>query len=168
MIDTIEPFMKSLLDGTIKVEKASESGEVVILTPDELMEEMKDGCNPFWIYKEDLEYKDYFFNEIDNITETWTRYADEPNKQVYTKAEPGSSIYSVFFKFKVPTNMLYPLTLIDDVKKYTEWVPRVLKSELQYEHSETRRVIAIENAFPWPLANRELVICGSAVLCKER
>ena len=64
--------------------------------------------------------------------------------------------------------MLYPLVLIDDVKKCTEWVPRVYKSGVLHEHSDTRRVIHIETQFPWPLANRELVICGSAVLCKER
>lgn len=159
--------MKSLLDGTTQVEKTQDSGEIQKLSVEELMEEMKEGCNAFWVYKEDLEYKDYFFQEIDSIQKTWTRYSDDGEKMVYTKAEPGDSIFSVFFKFKCPTNMLYPLTLIDDVKKYTEWVPRVYKAGTLHEHSDTRRVIHIETQFPWPLANRELVICGSAVLCKE-
>lgn len=34
--------------------------------------------------------------------------------------------------------------------------------------SDYRKVIHLARDFPWPLANRELVVCASAMLIKER
>lgn len=66
-------------------------------------------CDAFWLYKEDLELKDFFFEELSKVKETWTRYADEGDKWVYTRETPGTSIRAVFYKFKVPTNMMKPI-----------------------------------------------------------
>ena len=49
---------------------------------------MDTGCNPFWIYKEDIEMKDSFFADLDRIETDWTCYSNEANREVYTKPEP--------------------------------------------------------------------------------
>ena len=68
-------------------------------------------------------------------------YADEPEKVVYTKQEPGSSIMSVYYKFKVPHSMLEPLTLMSEPDLFKEWMPSIIKSNLLASLSDWRKIV---------------------------
>lgn len=41
---------------------------------------MKDSCNEFWMYKEDIEMKEWFFEEASKLKSEWNCYADEPDR----------------------------------------------------------------------------------------
>ena len=59
----------------------------------------------------------------------WVTYAEEEDKQVYTKQFEGSSVFSVFYRFKVPANMFYPLSMMNEIDLMKEWIPGVILSE---------------------------------------
>ena len=37
------------------------------------------------MYLEDIDMKNTFFTELENLKTNWTLYADEPERKVYTK-----------------------------------------------------------------------------------
>lgn len=120
------------------------------------------------MYREDIELKNIFFSELSHLKDTWSCYADLPDRQVYTKTEQGLNHMSVFYRFKVPTNMFFPLALLSEVDLFKEWIPSVLKSEILENKSDFRKIVHVQRQFPFPLSNRELIICASAMLVKER
>jgi len=111
-VHLIEPLLLSILKSEVTVVKTFENDEAPerVLTLEEILQEMKT-CKPFWIYKEDIELKNDFFTAFDNL-DSWQCYANEPERQVYTKHEPGKPLVSLFFRFKAPINMFYPIALI--------------------------------------------------------
>lgn len=135
---------------------------------EELMEALKEGCKAFWVYKEDFELKDFFFEEISTLKNTWTCYADEPDRQVYTKPEKGLGLLTVFYRFKVPTSMYYPISLMNEIDLMKEWIPGIVMSRAVKKCSDYRLVFQGERSFPWPMANRELFIHASAMFIKEK
>jgi hypothetical protein len=87
--------------------------------------------------------KRYFFDQIENLKKTWTCFADEPDRQVYTKQEEGSGVMSVFFRFKVPVNMIKPLGLLSEVDLFKEWMPGMLRSDIEKDLSPFRKVLYV-------------------------
>ena len=69
---------------------------------------------------------------------------------------------SVFMKFKVPTNMMAPLSLLSEVDLFSHWVPGILKSEIKNDLSEFRKVLYVQREFPYPFAPRQLLLGASA------
>jgi len=60
-IGAIEPLIRSIMDGGIKIVKRQESGENKPMTYIDIISEMNKDCKPFFIYKEDIMMKDKFF-----------------------------------------------------------------------------------------------------------
>lgn len=137
------------------------------MTVEELLVAMSD-FHIFNMYKEDLELKNVFFSELEHLKDSWDCYADLPDRQVYTKAEPGEGLVSVFYRFQCPTNIFYPVALLSEIDMFKEWVPNMQKSEVIKSITDLRKVIYFLRDFPWPLASREMVVCASAILIKEK
>jgi hypothetical protein len=95
------------------------------------------------MYKEDLELKHYFFSELESIKDNWNCYANEPERQVYTKYEEGNSIVSVFYRFKCPTNMFFPLSLLSEVDLFKDWMPSIIRSDIVKNLSDFRKVLHV-------------------------
>lgn len=75
---------------------------------------------------------------------------------------------SVFFRFKVPVNMIKPLGLLSEVDLFSQWIPGILKSDIKNSLSDFRKVLYIEREFPYPFAPRQLLLGASAQLVKEK
>jgi hypothetical protein len=166
-VHAIEPLLMQVLNSELNIIKINDlDGSTITLTLNEVLEEMKD-CKAFQIFKEDIELKNTFFSAADNL-ESWHCYANEPDRQVYTKREPGQPLVSLFFRFKVPINLFYPVALVSQADHIKDWMPSVVKSDILKTNSDMRKVIQIEREFPWPFSNREFVLCASGVLVKER
>ena len=131
------------------------------------MERLKD-CHPFMRYIEDIQLKNKFFSELAHLKETWVCFVDEEDKQIYSKTEPGVNLISMFYRFKVPTNMFSPLSLLSEIDLIREWVPSIIRSDEIKKLSPYRRVLHVQREFPMPMTNREIHICASATLVKER
>ena len=128
---------------------------------------MKEGCNPFWIYKEDYEQKSKFFYEITHL-EQWDLYSIEDHRQVFTKMESDSNKLSVCYKVKVNANILYPLLLLTQIENFENLIQDLAVTKSICKKSDYRDVLHVEGSLPWPLANREFYICRSISFEKEK
>ncbi len=68
-------------------------------------------CHSFNMYLEDITLKNRFFYEMANL-DTWEVVKNYPERQIYTKREPGLDLLTVFYKIKLKTNMLFPFALL--------------------------------------------------------
>lgn len=78
-VEEIEPLIQDILDDNLLIAKKADDGETKYLSKEEVLESMKDGCNAFWMYKDDIELKQYFFDEVAKLKTEWKCYADEPD-----------------------------------------------------------------------------------------
>ena len=105
---------------------------------------MNDALKDFasWnIYIDDLNFKRGFFEELGEIPKTWTCYKSTDDVSIYTKVDSGANIVSVFYKFKCPTNISYPLSLMSEQDLFPEWNGGVVKMEIMANLSVNRKVV---------------------------
>ena len=95
------------------------------------------------MYLEDVSLKSMFFEELAHLKDTWTCYADLAERQVYTKQERDSGIMSLFYRFKVPTSMFFPLALLSEVDLFREWIPSIIKSDILHNFSDFRKLLHV-------------------------
>lgn len=95
------------------------------------------------MYKEDFQLKNAFFEELEHLNERWVCYREEPDRQVYTKPEEGQNLVSLYYRFKVPTNMFFPLALLSEVNLFKEWIPSVIKSDTITPISDFRQILHV-------------------------
>ena len=62
-----------------------------------------------------------FFEELDYIKDKWICFKDKPHKQIYTKKEEALGIMSVFYRFKLETNMFKPYSLMSEIDMIKDW-----------------------------------------------
>ncbi|CDW82781.1 UNKNOWN [Stylonychia lemnae] len=155
------------MNDEIQLSVIDDNGERIILSKEQKENELQN-CKVYQMFKEDIELQNYFFHELTLLKEKWTCYSEAPERTVYTKREPGQNILSVFFKFKVPTNLFYPLALLSEVDLFQHWMPYILRSEIMHNYSDFRKGLFVERQFPFPLSNRVLILAASAYLVKER
>ena len=137
-IDLIEDLINGVISGQHILTFESER-----LSAIEALDHLKT-CHIFQMYREDIELKNIFFSELAHLKDTWSCYADLPDRQVYTKTEQGLNHMSVFYRFKVPTNMFFPLALLSEVDLFKEWIPSVLKSEILENKSDFRKIVQVQ------------------------
>ena len=128
---------------------------------------MKVGCNAFWMYKEDVEYKAKFFYEIENL-DKWNCFTKSEAKTIYTKKEPDSNILSFCFRIKINVNLMNPFVLLAQVENFKSISPDVLVAEQYCKMSDYREIVHVIKEIPWPLANRELYVTRSISYLKEK
>ena len=165
-VEIIEPFINDLLENKIKI-TAIDIGKEVVMTVDEVLESLRD-FSPMQLYLDDIFMKKKFFSELESITKTWDCYANEDDKQVYSRLEVGSNIISLFYRFKCPTNMFYPLALFSEIDLFKDWIPDIIKSDIKQNLSNYRKTIHAQRHFPFPLTNRELFLCASTSFVNEK
>lgn len=69
-------------------------------------------CPMFHIYLEDVTLKNTFFDEFAHLKERWQCLKEREHKQIYFKNESGTGIISVFFRVKLPYNLIHPYALL--------------------------------------------------------
>jgi len=104
----IESLLQDLIAGKMAVR--TKDGKVVKLIQ-EVREAMAEN-HIFLRYLEDVQLKNQFFEELDNIKERWKCLKERPHKQIYFKRETGNGIISVFYRVRLETNMLKPYALL--------------------------------------------------------
>jgi hypothetical protein len=58
--------------------------------------------------------------------------------------------------------MFYPIALLSEVDLLKEWIPSVVRSEIMVNLTDFRKTIHVQRQFPFPLSNREMILCASA------
>lgn len=123
---------------------------------------------PFNMYLEDVVLMGKFFHELDNVRTTWECFKDKPDKQIYTKSEEGLNLISILYRFKIDTNLFDPFSLLVETDMLKEWVPTMKKSDPIKEFSPFRKALHMHKEMPFPISDRELVLCSTAAIVKER
>eukprot|EP00347_Sterkiella_histriomuscorum_P001077 403373418 len=165
-IDLIEDLIEEVIEGKVQFTQQSRKGDYELMTPEESQRILEES-NVYQMYKEDIGLKKLFFEELEKVKETWRMYADEPERAVYTKQEAGTNILSVYYKVKIPSSMMYPLTLLSEIDLLKEWMPSIIRSDQLESFSDFRKTLHIQREFPFPLSNREFHLCASACLVKQ-
>ena len=125
-------------------------------------------CVHYSIYMEDAKLKNVFFHELETLKDTWTCFKDKPHKQIYTKKEEGSPVFSIFYKFQLPSNILKPYGLISNIEHMKDWMPDIQSSDVLKNVSNYHRAIHVKRSMPFPISNREVIVAASQVIVPER
>lgn len=87
-------------------------------------------CPMFHIYLEDVILKNTFFDELAHLKDRWQCLKEREHKQMYFKHEPGTGVISVFFRVKLPCNLIKPYAMLQEIYMMKNWVPGVEISEI--------------------------------------
>ena len=67
----------------------------------------------FLRYLDDVEMKNWFFDELDHIKERWECLKERPHKQIYYKKETGGNgLISVFYRVRLESHMIKPYAML--------------------------------------------------------
>ena len=113
---------------------------------------------------EDVIYKNIFFSELDNIKTSWQCFKDKPDRQIYSRKEEGLGLVSVFYRFKLEKNLFHPFSLLSEFDLLKHVVPDIIKAEILKNHSNFRRVMYMQKGMPFPIDNRDVVVCSTALV----
>ncbi|MBL7856374.1 MAG: lipid-binding protein [Cyclobacteriaceae bacterium] len=82
---------------------------------------------------------------------------DQDSVLVYTCHQPESKIKSIKASLTVRASLSELTARVMDVKSYTTWQYRIIKSEVLKNINERELIFHSEVSAPWPVSNRDMV-----------
>ena len=122
-----------------------------------------------WLQSEEVKYTildqelfEYLYDQIcdlDNLDkegQDWVKYYDEPDKRVFYKQEDGYIYGSVLTDCIVEASLTHTLCCYDNLEVLDKLMPEFYDLEWMKKVTDTKGMMYGKQAFPWPLAHRDL------------
>lgn len=122
----------------------------------------------FLRYLDDVEMKNFFFDELDHIKERWECLKERPHKQIYYKKETGNGVISVFYRVRLESHMIKPYAMLQEINLMKSWVPDMIRSDIIKLVSDWRKIIYVNRKMPFFIENREIIACATSYLVPAR
>jgi hypothetical protein len=100
---------------------------------------------------------------ISTISTEWILAKDINNVKVFTRQSEESKIKEFKAITTVTANMRALETLIENVESYPNWQANIATAKILKQADKATKYIYYTTEVPWPIANRDVVICSEKV-----
>ena len=88
----------------------------------------------------------------------WELARQKDGITVYTREVPDSAFREFRGEVEIPANINSLMAVLDDTTNFTQWMHQCADAKLLYKESLLERYQYLVNDFPWPAADRVLLI----------